>query len=190
MDYTHGKTRRKTRSVRSRRRSPSSFLISFSLLPRPCVILPFLLSAPHCSLAPRWRAFLPPRPPSHPAACFILTTPSRPYIVYMLQDLDILEDWTAIRKVFCRQTELHGSTSASFCRGLSFSVVSPQAMASLGPHRVKVDGKSFSLSSVTVNIWLSAASTRSRTGSGRFSSFEVNVPELKQGRLGLQPFPH
>ncbi|CDQ81385.1 unnamed protein product [Oncorhynchus mykiss] len=36
---------------------------------------------------------------------------SRPYIVYMLQDLDILEDWTAIRK----------------------------AMASLGPHRVKVD---------------------------------------------------
>ncbi|CAG5928301.1 unnamed protein product [Menidia menidia] len=38
--------------------------------------------------------------------CFL-----RPYIVYMLQDLDILEDWTAIRK----------------------------AMASLGPHRVKVD---------------------------------------------------
>ncbi|KAM6964994.1 breast cancer metastasis-suppressor 1-like protein-A [Aplochiton taeniatus] len=35
----------------------------------------------------------------------------RPYIVYMLQDLDILEDWTAIRK----------------------------AMATLGPHRVKVD---------------------------------------------------
>ncbi|XP_034084321.1 breast cancer metastasis-suppressor 1-like protein-A isoform X2 [Gymnodraco acuticeps] len=34
---------------------------------------------------------------------------SGPYIVYMLQDLDILEDWTAIRK------------------------------ASLGPHRVKVD---------------------------------------------------
>ncbi|XP_056438009.1 breast cancer metastasis-suppressor 1-like protein-A isoform X3 [Gadus chalcogrammus] len=37
---------------------------------------------------------------------------SGPYIVYMLQDLDILEDWTAIRK----------------------------AMASLAPHRVKVDG--------------------------------------------------
>ncbi|XP_017580166.1 breast cancer metastasis-suppressor 1-like protein-A isoform X3 [Pygocentrus nattereri] len=36
---------------------------------------------------------------------------SGPYIVYMLQDLDILEDWTAIRK----------------------------AMASMGPHRVKVD---------------------------------------------------
>ncbi|XP_035473855.1 breast cancer metastasis-suppressor 1-like protein-A isoform X2 [Scophthalmus maximus] len=36
---------------------------------------------------------------------------SGPYIVYMLQDLDILEDWTAIRK----------------------------AMASLGPPRVKVD---------------------------------------------------
>uniref|UniRef100_A0A671NN35 Breast cancer metastasis-suppressor 1-like protein-A n=1 Tax=Sinocyclocheilus anshuiensis TaxID=1608454 RepID=A0A671NN35_9TELE len=39
-----------------------------------------------------------------------LTVP-RPYIVYMLQDLDILEDWTAIRK----------------------------AMASVGPRRVKVD---------------------------------------------------
>ncbi|XP_048842368.1 breast cancer metastasis-suppressor 1-like protein-A [Brienomyrus brachyistius] len=36
---------------------------------------------------------------------------SGPYIVYMLQDLDILEDWTAIRK----------------------------ATASLGPHRVKTD---------------------------------------------------
>uniref|UniRef100_A0A8C1B1N5 BRMS1 like transcriptional repressor a n=1 Tax=Cyprinus carpio carpio TaxID=630221 RepID=A0A8C1B1N5_CYPCA len=39
---------------------------------------------------------------------------SGPYIVYMLQDLDILEDWTAIRK----------------------------AMATLGPHRVKTDGSS------------------------------------------------
>ncbi|XP_054618568.1 breast cancer metastasis-suppressor 1-like protein-A [Dunckerocampus dactyliophorus] len=39
---------------------------------------------------------------------------SGPYIVYMLQDLDILEDWTAIRK----------------------------AMASLGPPRVKVDASS------------------------------------------------
>ncbi|XP_052475542.1 breast cancer metastasis-suppressor 1-like protein-A isoform X2 [Carassius gibelio] len=36
---------------------------------------------------------------------------SGPFIVYMLQDLDILEDWTAIRK----------------------------AMATLGPHRVKTD---------------------------------------------------
>ncbi|XP_051579061.1 breast cancer metastasis-suppressor 1-like protein-A [Myxocyprinus asiaticus] len=36
---------------------------------------------------------------------------SGPYIVYMLQDLDILEDWTAIRK----------------------------AMATLGPHRIKTD---------------------------------------------------
>ncbi|MBZ3869680.1 Breast cancer metastasis-suppressor 1-like protein [Sciurus carolinensis] len=35
----------------------------------------------------------------------------RPYIVYMLQDLDILEDWTTIRK----------------------------AMATLGPHRVKTE---------------------------------------------------
>ncbi|XP_056401015.1 breast cancer metastasis-suppressor 1-like protein [Hyla sarda] len=39
-------------------------------------------------------------------------TCSRPYIVYMLQDLDILEDWTTIRK----------------------------AMATLGPHRVKAEG--------------------------------------------------
>ncbi|KAF0878487.1 BRM1L protein, partial [Crocuta crocuta] len=39
-----------------------------------------------------------------------LTFP-RPYIVYMLQDLDILEDWTTIRK----------------------------AMATLGPHRVKTE---------------------------------------------------
>ncbi|KAJ8411763.1 hypothetical protein AAFF_G00154010 [Aldrovandia affinis] len=38
-------------------------------------------------------------------------TIARPYIVYMLQDLDILEDWTAIRK----------------------------AMATLGQHRVKTD---------------------------------------------------
>lgn len=38
-------------------------------------------------------------------------TVSGPYIVYMLQDLDILEDWTAIRK----------------------------AMASMAPHRLKVD---------------------------------------------------
>lgn len=37
---------------------------------------------------------------------------SGPYIVYMLQDLDILEDWTTIRK----------------------------AMATLGPHRVKPEG--------------------------------------------------
>ncbi|KAK9959601.1 hypothetical protein ABG768_009714 [Culter alburnus] len=41
----------------------------------------------------------------------VFLTCSRPYIVYMLQDLDILEDWTAIRK----------------------------AMATLGPHRVKTD---------------------------------------------------
>uniref|UniRef100_A0A672SFJ5 Breast cancer metastasis-suppressor 1-like protein-A n=1 Tax=Sinocyclocheilus grahami TaxID=75366 RepID=A0A672SFJ5_SINGR len=39
-------------------------------------------------------------------------------IIYMLQDLDILEDWTAIRK----------------------------AMATLGPHRVKTDGKIISIS--------------------------------------------
>uniref|UniRef100_A0A8C2CFD5 BRMS1 like transcriptional repressor a n=1 Tax=Cyprinus carpio TaxID=7962 RepID=A0A8C2CFD5_CYPCA len=41
----------------------------------------------------------------------VFLTCARPYIVYMLQDLDILEDWTAIRK----------------------------AMATLGPHRVKTD---------------------------------------------------
>ncbi|KAM6201985.1 breast cancer metastasis-suppressor 1-like protein [Rhynchocyon petersi] len=41
----------------------------------------------------------------------ITLTFQRPYIVYMLQDLDILEDWTTIRK----------------------------AMATLGPHRVKTE---------------------------------------------------
>ncbi|XP_024234319.1 breast cancer metastasis-suppressor 1-like protein-A isoform X1 [Oncorhynchus tshawytscha] len=39
---------------------------------------------------------------------------SGPYIVYMLQDLDVLEDWTAIRKA-------------------------PQVEVTLGSHRVKVD---------------------------------------------------
>lgn len=61
----------------------------------------------------------------------------------MLQDLDILEDWTAIRKV--DRQSCTAPRGRLFCRGLSFSVVSPQAMASLGPHRVKVDGKSFLL---------------------------------------------
>uniref|UniRef100_A0A3Q4HL17 BRMS1 like transcriptional repressor b n=1 Tax=Neolamprologus brichardi TaxID=32507 RepID=A0A3Q4HL17_NEOBR len=45
----------------------------------------------------------------------------KPVVVSDILHLDILEDWTAIRK----------------------------AMASLGPHRVKVDGKSFSSSLVT-----------------------------------------
>uniref|UniRef100_A0A672KCI6 BRMS1 like transcriptional repressor b n=1 Tax=Sinocyclocheilus grahami TaxID=75366 RepID=A0A672KCI6_SINGR len=34
---------------------------------------------------------------------YIVATVPRPYIVYMLQDLDILEDWTAIRKVILLQ---------------------------------------------------------------------------------------
>lgn len=35
---------------------------------------------------------------------------SGPYIVYMLRDIDILEDWTAIKKVFVMsdQTFNHG----------------------------------------------------------------------------------
>ncbi|TWW69143.1 Breast cancer metastasis-suppressor 1-like protein [Takifugu flavidus] len=93
MDYTHGKTRRKIRSVPSRRRSPWWCLISFPL----SSLLVSLLSSSVCF--------------HRVAVSCTLTTPSRPYIVYMLQDLDILEDWTAIRK----------------------------AVASLGPHRVKVD---------------------------------------------------
>ncbi|TEA31418.1 hypothetical protein DBR06_SOUSAS15310019 [Sousa chinensis] len=56
------------------------------------------------------------KPVVYNSKCEILTakltlTFQRPYIVYMLQDLDILEDWTTIRK----------------------------AMATLGPHRVKTE---------------------------------------------------
>lgn len=76
-DCIPGKTRRKTRSAPSRRRSPLSSLISFSIV--------LLFAAP------------PPLPPQ--SAHVSLTARPRPYIVYMLQDLDILEDWTAIRKV-------------------------------------------------------------------------------------------
>uniref|UniRef100_A0A673IUW7 Breast cancer metastasis-suppressor 1-like protein-A n=1 Tax=Sinocyclocheilus rhinocerous TaxID=307959 RepID=A0A673IUW7_9TELE len=38
---------------------------------------------------------------------YIVATVPRPYIVYMLQDLDILEDWTAIRKVILLQLSLN-----------------------------------------------------------------------------------
>lgn len=41
----------------------------------------------------------------HLTVHFTLTALLRPYIVYMLQDLDILEDWTAIRKVFWKRTK-------------------------------------------------------------------------------------
>lgn len=88
---TRGRTRRKTRSAPSRRRSPSLSLISFFFLPpRPCATLPI------CYPPPATDAHLTPASPR----IFILTALPRPYIVYMLQDLDILEDWTAIRKVF------------------------------------------------------------------------------------------
>uniref|UniRef100_A0A8C7DG99 BRMS1 like transcriptional repressor b n=1 Tax=Oncorhynchus kisutch TaxID=8019 RepID=A0A8C7DG99_ONCKI len=49
---------------------------------------------------------------------FLLNPFPRPYIVYMLQDLDVLEDWTAIRKVF----ELTKCKSLlSSCLGLEFN---------------------------------------------------------------------
>lgn len=47
------------------------------------------MCAPHC--APKCVI-------SSPAE--LTLTSQRPYIVYMLQDLDILEDWTTIRKVW------------------------------------------------------------------------------------------
>ncbi|KAL7388796.1 hypothetical protein ABVT39_020821 [Epinephelus coioides] len=77
------------------------------------ILFPFVLSLSHSShhsSAPHLATALQTDVSCHLTVCS-LTAPSRPYIVYMLQDLDILEDWTAIRK----------------------------AMASLGPHRVKVD---------------------------------------------------
>lgn len=69
----------------------------------------------------------------------------------MLHDLDILEDWTAIRKV---QKESH---LVYFLLNMTFIIkmstfhfefykkikVLFQAMATLGPHRVKPDGKVF-----------------------------------------------
>lgn len=74
--------------------------------------------------------------------CFTLTALSRPYIVYMLQDLDILEDWTAIRKVFRKDTVMVWC----LCSDLICLLLPPvQAMASLGPHRAKVDGKLHSI---------------------------------------------
>lgn len=47
--------------------------------------------------------------------CEILTakltlTFPRPYIVYMLQDLDILEDWTTIRKVWLKSNGIQVSS--------------------------------------------------------------------------------
>lgn len=90
----------------------------------------------------------------------------------MLQDLDILEDWTAIRKVLWNRTKrwpAHCVLSFDFL--LFLRVSAPQAMASLAPHRVKVDGKSLSLSSVTVNVWLSATIDPQASRSRRFNSF-------------------
>ncbi|CAM4587380.1 unnamed protein product [Caretta caretta] len=43
----------------------------------------------------KWDPF---RPAKRKKAPLPLTCPSRPYIVYMLRDIDILEDWTAIKK--------------------------------------------------------------------------------------------
>lgn len=123
MDCIRGRTRRKTRSVLSRRRSPSLFLISFKLL-----LSQFLSSFISSDI-------------SHP--CFTLTALSRPYIVYMLQDLDILEDWTAIRKVFWKDTVMVWCLDSDL---ICLFLPPMQAMASLGPHRVKVDGKLHSIS--------------------------------------------
>lgn len=57
------------------------------------------MSGNHCSIL--WKIAVW----KYNSQCEILTAKStltfkRPYIVYMLQDLDILEDWTTIRKVW------------------------------------------------------------------------------------------
>lgn len=90
-----------------------------------------------------------------------LTALSRPYIVYMLQDLDILEDWTAIRKVNGEQ--IVGSMLRFPCVNAPLPPPPAQAVASLGPHRVKVDGE---CSSAAVNIRRARPSIR-RKGSIR-----------------------
>lgn len=67
-------------------------------------------------------------------------------------------------------------------------------MASLAPHRVKVDGKSLFLSSVTVNVWLSATIDPQASRSRRFNSFFSRTKkfiveqETAVTLLGL-PFP-
>lgn len=64
----------------------------------------------------------------------------------MLQDLDILEDWTAIRKVRLEtdKVAMWWRTCAVMWPVYLFLTPPSQAVASLGPHRVKVDGKSLS----------------------------------------------
>lgn len=92
MDCTHGKTRKKTHSALSRRRSPLLCLISFSLCPVLVLSLPSVI----CTTFGAAKTDVS----CHCTVYLSLTALLRPYIVYMLQDLDILEDWTAIRKVF------------------------------------------------------------------------------------------
>ncbi|XP_078418888.1 breast cancer metastasis-suppressor 1-like protein-A isoform X2 [Cetorhinus maximus] len=59
---------------------------------------------------------------------------SGPYVVYMLQDLDILEDWTTIRKQSGMQ-----DLAANDSLHLLTDCILFKAMATLGPHRVKAD---------------------------------------------------
>lgn len=67
----------------------------------------------------------------------------------------------------------------------------PQAMASLGPHRVKVDGKSLSSSSVTFNTWLSAAidpHAHRRLNTVRSKVLTVERRQMLPPRLSLSLF--
>ncbi|XP_067894258.1 breast cancer metastasis-suppressor 1-like protein-A [Heterodontus francisci] len=59
---------------------------------------------------------------------------SGPYVVYMLQDLDILEDWTTIRK----QSGMQDLAAVDSPHLLTDCILF-KAMATLGPHRVKAD---------------------------------------------------
>lgn len=112
MVYIHGRTRRRIPSALPRRRSLLSSPISFLSTGLPLSILWYkeilsvVIKMAHFNTAPEVFVFLNPF--------------SRPYIVYMLQDLDILEDWTAIRKVF----ELTKRKPLLwFCLGLEFNLL-------------------------------------------------------------------
>lgn len=71
--------------------------------------------------------------------------PTGPFIVYMLKDIDILEDWTAIKKVRCWLAAFPCWLS-HFCNNTSWSLCSFQAKAASSPLKKKVDSKGMHIS--------------------------------------------
>ncbi|KAG8522629.1 Breast cancer metastasis-suppressor 1 [Galemys pyrenaicus] len=57
---------------------------------------------------------------------------SGPYIVYMLQEIDILEDWTAIKKARAAVSPQKRKSDGKNCRGASPRATSDQGPASFG----------------------------------------------------------